>query len=133
MLSEVQSGERIRPAVAELYGFGSRGADWEQLARTKVPHECLTDCRSLADHLNTEAPARVQYHRLPIELSALRQPISSEDGNRTFEIYPAGGDRIDWIDTATQAADCFTKSMKLDFILIKVIEEGVYRVSRAKL
>ena len=93
---------------------------------------CLTDCRSLADHLNSEAPARVQDKRLQIELSALRQSIFNEDGARTFDIYLEGGDRVDWIDTATQAADCFTKSMKPDFI-IKVINEGVYRVSRAKL
>ena len=43
-----------------------------------------------------------------------------------------GGDRVDWVDTATQAADCLTMSMKLDFI-IKVIDSGVYNVSRAKL
>ena len=66
-----ESGDRIRAALAELYGHGSRGADWEQNARTFVPHLCLTDCRSLADHLNTEAPARVQDKRLQIELSGL--------------------------------------------------------------
>ena len=130
--SAQESGDRIRAALAEVYGFGSRGPDWEQLARTKVPHVCLTDCRSLADHLNTEAPARVQDKRLQIELSALWQSIFTEDRNRTFEIYLEGGDRVDWIDTSTQAADCFTKSMKPDFI-IKVINEGMYRVSRAKL
>ena len=132
MLSRVRRNPAIGSALTgELYGIGSRGADWEQLARTKVPHVCLTDCRSLAGHLNAEAPARVQDKSLQIELSALRQSIFSEDGNRTFEIYPSGGDRIDWIDTPIQAADCFTKSMRLDFI-IKVIDEGLYRVSRAK-
>ena len=45
------------------------------------------DCRSLADHLNAEAPARVQDKRLQIELSALRQSIFSEDGNRTVEAW----------------------------------------------
>ena len=96
--SAQESGDRIRAALAELYGFGSRGADWEHLARTKVPHVCLTECRSMADHLNTEARARVQNKRLQIELSALRQSIFTEDGNRTFEIYLAGGDRVDGID-----------------------------------
>ncbi|CAE7909825.1 unnamed protein product, partial [Symbiodinium microadriaticum] len=115
--SAQESGDRIRAALAEVYGFGSRGPDWEQLAKTKVPHVCLTDCRSLADHLNTEAPARVQDKRLQIELSALRQSIFTEDGSRTFEIYLEGGDRVDWIDTSTQAADSFTKSMKPDFII----------------
>ena len=127
-----ESGDRIRAALAEIYGFGSSGTDWENRARTKVPHICLTDCRSLADHLNTEAPTRVQDKRLQIELSALRQSIFNEDGVSTVEAYPLGGDRVDWVDTATQAADYLTMSMKLDFI-IKVIDSGVYNVSRAKL
>ncbi|CAE7878994.1 CAJ1 [Symbiodinium microadriaticum] len=38
-----------------------------------------------------------------IELSALRRSIFTEDGNRTCEVYLGGGDRADWIDTATQA------------------------------
>ncbi|OLP82535.1 hypothetical protein AK812_SmicGene36819 [Symbiodinium microadriaticum] len=29
-----ESGDRIRAALAEVYGFGSRGPDWEQLARS---------------------------------------------------------------------------------------------------
>ena len=41
-----ESGDRIRAALAEIYGFGSAGTDWENRARTKVPHICLTDCRS---------------------------------------------------------------------------------------
>ena len=98
----------------------------------RVPHICLTDCRSLADNLNTETPSRVQDKRLQIELSALRQSIFTEIGERSCQAYPCGGDRVDWIDTATQAADCLTKSMKPGFI-IKVIDSGVYRVSRAKL
>ena len=98
----------------------------------RVPHVCLTDCRSLADHLNTETPSRVQDKRQQIELSALRQSVFTEVGDRSCKAYPCGGDRVDWIDTATQAADCLTKSMKPDFI-IKVIETGMYRVSRTKL
>ena len=66
-----------------------------------------------------------------IELSALRRSIFTEDGNRTCEVYLGGGDRADWIDTATQAADCF-EPMKPDFI-IRLIESGVYKISRAKL
>ena len=127
-----ESGDRIRAALAELYGNGSKGTDWDLRARMRIPHICLTDCRSLADNLNTEAPSRVQDKRLQIELSALCQSIFTEDGVTSCEAYPNGGDRVDWIDTATQAADCFTKSMKPDF-LIKVIDSGVYRVSRSKL
>jgi hypothetical protein len=127
-----EAGDRIRAVLAEIYGYGIQGSGWEQKARERVPHVSLTDCRSLSDHLNSEAPARVQDKRLQIELSALRQSIFNEDGNRTCEVYPGGGDRVDWIDTATQAADCLTKSMKPDFV-IKLIEEGKYSISRAKL
>ena len=38
----------------------------------KLPHVSLTDCRNLADHLNSDDPARVQDKRLQIELSTLR-------------------------------------------------------------
>ena len=130
--SAQESGDRIRAALAELYGNGSKGADLDLRARMRVPHICLTDCRSLSDHLNTDAPSRVQDKRLQIELSALRQSVFTDIGERSCKAYPCGGDRVDWIDTATQAADCLTKPMKPDFI-IKVIDSGVYRVSRAKL
>ena len=130
--SAQESGDRIRAALAELYGNGSKGADWDLRARMRIPHICLTDCRSLSDHLNTDTPSRVQDKRLQIELSALRQPVFTDIGERSCKAYPCGGDRVDWIDTATQAADCLTKSMKPDFI-IKVIDSGMYRVSRAKL
>ena len=90
-----ESGDRIRAALAELYGNGSKGTDWDLRARMKIPHICLTDCRSLAGNLNTEAPSRVQDKRLQIELSALRQSIFTEDGVRSVEAYPYGGDRVD--------------------------------------
>eukprot|EP00439_Symbiodinium_sp_Y106_P048297 s2973_g6.t1 len=121
--SAQESGDRIRAALAELYGNGSKGADWDLRARMRVPHVCLTDCRSLSDHLNTDTPSRVQDKRLQTELSALRQSVFTDIGERSCKAYPCGGDRVDWIDAATQAADCLTKSMKPDFI-IKVIETG---------
>ena len=66
-----EAGDRIRAVLAETYGFGSQGTEWETLARRKVLHVSLTDCRNLADHLNSDAPARVQDKRLQIELSQL--------------------------------------------------------------
>ena len=73
----------------------------------------LSDCRSLVANLNTEVPSRVQDKRLQIELDAIRQSIFDGDGRRTAEVYPRGGDRVDWVATATQIADCLTKIMKL--------------------
>ena len=69
----------------------------------------LSDCKSLVAHLNADQPARVQDKRLQIELSAIRQSIFLDDGRPTIDVYPEGGDGVDWIDTATQAADCLTK------------------------
>ena len=127
-----EAGDRIRAALAELRGYPVHGADWETAARSTVLHVTLSDCKSLVSHLNAEQPARVQDKRLQIELSALRQSIFLDDGRRTVEVYHDGGDRVDWIDTATQAADCLTKSMKPDF-LIRIIVTGKYKVSRQKL
>ena len=50
----------MRTVLAEIYGFGSRGTEWETLARSKVPNIFLTDCRDLADNLNSDSPARVR-------------------------------------------------------------------------
>ena len=72
----------------------------------------LSDCRSLVAKLNTEVPSRVQDKRLQIELDAIRQSIFDGDGRRMAEVYPKRGDRVDWVATATQVADCLTKSIR---------------------
>ncbi|CAE7419680.1 ESAG8, partial [Symbiodinium pilosum] len=97
-----EAGDKIRAVLAEMYGHLSSGPEWYESARKHVPHVMLSDCRSLVDHLNVEVPARVQDKRLQIELNALRQAIFLDDGTRTVNHYPAGGDRVDWCDTATQ-------------------------------
>ena len=89
----------------------------------------LSDCRSLVANLNTEVPSRVQDKRLQIELDAIRQSIFDGDGRRTAEVYPKGGDRVDWVATATQIADCLTKSMKPSHML-RVLDTCKYQVSR---
>ena len=61
----------------------------------------LSDCRSLVANLNTDVPSRVQDKRLQIKLNAIRQSIFNGDGRRTAEVYPKGGDRVDWVATAT--------------------------------
>ena len=122
---EGQERRCLRRGAAYTGGGTGRKLEIEDSCESKRPHVSVADCRSLADHLNSDAPARVQDKRLQIELIALRQSIFTEDGNRTCEVYHGGGDRVDWIGTATQAADCFTKSMKPDFIL-RLIGSGVW-------
>ena len=89
----------------------------------------LSDCRSLVANLNTEVPSRVQDKRLQIQLDAIRQSIFDGDGRRTAEVYPKGGDRVDWVATATQVADCLTKSMKPTYML-RVLDTCRYQISR---
>ena len=97
-----------------------------------VPHVMLSDCRSLVDNLNVEVPGHVQDKRLQLELNALHLSIFADDGRRTVEVYPEGGDRVDWCDTGTQVADCLAISMKTDFPL-KVLDTGRYELKRARL
>ena len=99
--------------------------------QSRIPHVMLSDCRSLVANLNTEVPSRVQDKRLQIELESIRQSIFDGDGRRTAEVYPKGGDRVDWVATATQVADCLTKSMKPTVTyMLKVLSTCQYQISR---
>ena len=124
-----EAGDRVRALLAELYGYGTTDPLWHEASRRAIPHVMLSDCRSLVANLNTEVPLRVQDKRLQIELDAIRQSISDGAGRRTAEVYPKGGDRVDWVATATQVADCLTKSMKPTYML-RVLDTCTYQVSR---
>ena len=79
------------------------------IARQARPDILYRVCRSLVANLNTEVSSRVQDKRLQIELDAIRQSIFDGDGRRTAEVYPKAGDRVDWVATAAQVADCLTE------------------------
>ena len=124
-----EAGDRVRTLLAELYGYGTTGPEWHDASRRAIPHVMLSDCRSLVADLNTEVPSRVQDKRLQIELDAIRQSIFDGDGRRTAEVYPKGGDCVDWVATATQVAHCLTKSMKPTYML-RVLDTCKYQISR---
>ena len=124
-----EAGDRVRALLAELYGYGTTGPDWHDASRRAIPHVMLSDCRSLVANLNTEVLSRVQDKWLQIELDAIRQSIFDGDGRRTAEVYPKGGDRVDWVATVTQVADCLTKSMKPTYML-RVLDTCKYQISR---
>ncbi|CAE7541147.1 RE2 [Symbiodinium sp. CCMP2592] len=70
--------------------------------RAELPILCLSDCRSLYDHLNRQGIPRVPSDkRLAVDLAALRQGLRSEKW----------GDRlpIAWIPGALQRGDVLTK------------------------
>ena len=88
--------------------------------------------RQQKSNLKTEVPSRAQDKRLQIDLDTIRQSIVDGDGRRTAEVYPKGGDRVDrvdWVATATQIADCLTNSMKPTYML-KVLDTCKYQISR---
>ena len=120
-----EAGDKVRALLTELYEYGTTDPTWH----AAIPHVMLSDCRSLVANLNTEVPSRVQDKRLQIELDAIRQSIFDGDGRRTAEVYPKGGDRVDWVATATQVADCLTKSMKPTYML-RVLDTCRYQISR---
>ena len=55
-----------------------------------IPHIAFTDCRSLADHLAAEIPARVQDKRPGIELTAINDNLW-RDGQETWNSMKNGG------------------------------------------
>ena len=126
-----EAGDRVRALLAELYGYGTAGPDWHDASRRAIPHVMLSDCRSLVANLNTEMASRVPDKRLQIELNAIRSMIFDGDGRRTAEVYPKGGDRVDGVATATQRADCLTKSMK-PTCMLKVLDTCKYQIWRER-
>lgn len=127
----IEAGDRIRALIAEMRGQISSLINWSEDSKKKVvPHLQVSDCRSLTDHLGFAVPNRVQDKRLAIELSAMHQSYF-EDDRRTWDLYPDGGDRLEWIATQTMVADSLTKNMKPAFLL-KVLKECVLIVNTAR-
>ena len=88
----------------------------------------MTDRRLLTDHLASEILAKVSDKRLGIELQSIRESFWSE-GEKTWALYPNGGDRLQWIATFTMISDCLPKSMKPDF-LARVLAGCMYKVQK---
>ena len=64
--------------------------------------KCISDCKSLFDHLHREGVPRVPSDkRLAIDLAALRQAFSWETINGKIPLY--------WVPTNFQLADILTK------------------------
>ena len=70
--------------------------------RAKMPLLCLSDCRSLFDHLNKQGIPRVPTDkRLAVDLAAIRQGLRSEVWGSELP--------IGWIPGVAQRADVLTK------------------------
>ena len=70
--SAVESGDKIRALLCELFGKITIEGDWHLACQKVMKHVYYSDCRSLTDHLQSEVPRKIQDKRLGIELAALR-------------------------------------------------------------
>ena len=89
--------------------------DWEDQTRNVVA-QWLVDAKSVQEHLSRDVGAPGDK-RLAIEMMALRQLLHRAEAGK--------GDRVVWIDTTVQLADCLTKSMEPDFLL-EMMEKNFY-------
>ena len=74
-------------------------------------------------------------HRLPfsykgvgIKLQSIHESYWTDD-QKTWDVYPNGGDKLSCIATHTMISDCLTKSMKPD-CMIRVLAECMYKVQK---
>ena len=107
---------------------------------------CITDCKSLYDHVHREGtPKAPADKRLAIDLAALRQALAREgrhqwekhyDASRSDLVTPERPCRppLPWLPTGDQLADILTKMMRADSWWAKVQQGTValpLRVSQA--
>ena len=114
--------------MAEIKGQIRPLKTWEVDARSCVPHSAFTDCRSLSDHLASEILAKVSDKRLCIELQSIHESYWNDD-QKTWDVYPHGGDKLSWIPTHAMISDRLTTSMKPDF-WIRVLADCMYKVQK---
>ena len=125
----LEAGDRVRALLCEMKGGITVANQWDEQARTHMPHLCVSDCRSLVDYVNSNVPAKTQDKRLGIELASIRQSVWNEQNERTWN--GPGGDKIEWTATATMPADCLTKSMKPTYLL-KILREAWIGLQQTK-
>ncbi|OLQ09084.1 Kinesin-like calmodulin-binding protein-like [Symbiodinium microadriaticum] len=119
---------RLAYEAAKAAGLPNEAADAFARARRAEDLPSLKQIKDDLSALPGDLPAarllvpeirEAKYRRVAREMHAgCRQLLKRVPS----EVYPGGGDRVDWIDTATQAADCFAKSMKPDFIIRLIVE-----------
>ena len=78
-----------------------------EAARNRWPLLCITDCKSVFDHLHRAGVPRIPSdRRLPIDLAAFRQELQFEKWATKLPLQ--------WVPTECQLADPMTKPMKVD-------------------
>ena len=70
------------------------------------------------------SPQRRDTRQSGIELAAIHENLW-QGPQRTWNIFPHGGDRLDWISTHTMSSDALTARMKPD-LLLSILRSCVY-------
>ena len=113
----VEEGDRIRAAIADLYGVLDL-KKWEASSASFMQQLWMTDCRSLSDTMMNPKCQKHSDKRLSIEIAALRQSLwrrkGEAKGDPQYEDTVPNNptDKIRWIDTDVMIADPLTKLME---------------------
>ena len=102
-IEAVETGQYIRSYVQTI--ITGKLQRVESLAGGRL--KCITDCKSLYDHLHKEGVPKIPSDkRLAIDLSALRQSLDLEKVNDRTPLF--------WVPTGFQLADVLTKPKNSD-------------------
>ena len=102
-IEAVETGQYIRSYVQTI--ITGKLQRVESLAGGRL--KCITDCKSLYDHLHKEGVPKIPSDkRLAIDLSALRQSLDLEKVNDRTPLF--------WVPTGFQLADVLTKPKSSD-------------------
>ena len=93
----LEAGQHVR-ALFETLLLG----DLVRVEEAKIPLFCLSDCRSLFDHVHKQGLPRIPAdRRLAVDLAALRQGLRSEQWSHKLPLV--------WVPSNHQLADVLTK------------------------
>ena len=93
----LEAGQHVR-ALFETLANG----ELARVESSQVPLLCLSDCRSLYDHVHKQGIPRIPSdRRLAVDLAALRQALKSEQWSSKLPLA--------WLASAFQLADVLTK------------------------
>ena len=113
----VEEGDRLRAAVADLFGKLDR-KKWEASSAAFMRQVWFTDCRSLSDTLRNPKMSKHEDKRLSIEIASMRESLWRAKGEQYGDPYYQDDrpeeptDEVRWIDTDVMVADPLTKVME---------------------
>ena len=103
-------GIRMRAVLAEVHDKLPNLRNWEERTRSFKQHIWITYCKSLEEHLKSDAINKVYDKRLSIDIQALTQLIwENAEGEEQDELNYQFPDLIQWVDTSKMLVDALTR------------------------